>query len=81
MGFAREQTTRRFFYDKCHPDEMGEPEVSAYVSYLATKRHDLKQKPERHRGYDQTIAHAPRPGQVGQCDCSDHGWSVDGLLR
>jgi integron integrase len=27
-----------FFYDKRHPDEMGEAEISAFVSHLATRR-------------------------------------------
>jgi hypothetical protein len=27
-----------FFYDKRHPDEMGESEISAFVSHLATPK-------------------------------------------
>lgn len=27
-----------FFFDKRHPEAMGEPEISAYVSYLATRK-------------------------------------------
>jgi integron integrase len=27
-----------FFYDKRHPEEMGEPEISAFVSHLATRK-------------------------------------------
>ncbi|HSF15228.1 MAG TPA: integron integrase [Vicinamibacteria bacterium] len=28
-----------FFFDKRHPNEMGEPEIATFVSYLATRRH------------------------------------------